>query len=187
MARAQQHDSFGKQAFNAAVGVAAGIAVTQAKKLATQAASTAMAIDWFEAIKAEHRTIRGHFEKLLATDEKDVIARKRLLAALERSLLKHAFEEENVIYPALRMMGRPQDARGLEHDHADVRAFLYELNTTALDHAKWIERARVFEADVQKHLLEEEREIFPAFHAQLSKSKNQKLSRMLHVQGMKLA
>ena len=48
-------------------------------------------------------------------------------------------------------------------------------------------RARVFEADVQKHLMEEEREIFPAFHAQLSKSKNQKLSRMLHMQGMKLA
>jgi hemerythrin superfamily protein len=187
MARTQQHGSIGKQAFNTAVGVAAGIAVTQVKKMATQAASTAMAIDWFEAIKAEHKTIRGYFDRLLATGEKDIIERKRLLNALDRTLGKHAFEEENVIYPALRMMGRPQDARELEHDHADVRAFLYELNITALDHAKWIERARAFEADVQKHLLEEEREIFPAFHAQMSKSKNQKLSRMLHMQGMRLA
>src|SRR5262245_44019855 len=133
MARAQHHDSIGKQAFNAAVGVAAGIAVTQAKKLACQAATTALAVDWFEAIKAEHKPIRGYFDTLLATEQKDVINRKRLLASRERTLMKHAFEEENVVYPALRMIGRPQDARGLEHDHADVRAFLYELNTTALD------------------------------------------------------
>ncbi|MES1202982.1 MAG: hemerythrin domain-containing protein [Pseudomonadota bacterium] len=186
MARAQ-NDGIGKQALNAAVGVAAGMAIVQAKKFAAQAASTAMAAGWFEAIKAEHKTIRGNLEKLLATDEKDVIGRTRLLKALERTLGKHAFEEENVIYPALRLSGRPQDAHGLEHDHADGRAFLYELSITAYDHPKWIERARAFEADVQKHFLEEEREIFPAFHAQMSKSKNQRLSRMLHMQGMKLA
>lgn len=181
------HDSLGKQALNAAMGVAAGLAVAQAKKLASQAATTAMAADWFEAIKAEHKLIRAGFEKLLATEEKDVLARTRLLKALERALTKHGFEEESVIYPALRLTGRPNDARCLEHDHADVRAFLYELNITAHDHPKWLERAHAFEAAVQKHMLEEEREIFPAFHAQLSKSKNARLSRQLHVQGVKLA
>ena len=186
MARAHNSD-IGKQALNTAVGVAAGMAIVQAKKFAAQAASTAMAVDWFDAIKAEHKTIRGYFEKLLATGETDVIERTRLLKALERTLCKHAFEEENVIYPALRLCGRPQDAHGLEHDHADVRTCLYELSITAHDHPKWIERARAFEADVQQHMLGEEREVFPAFHAQLSKSKNQRLSRMLHMQGMKLA
>lgn len=181
------HDGIGKQAFNAAVGVAAGMAVEHARKFASQAATTALAVDWFEAVKAEHKTIRAYFEKLLATEETDVIGRTRLLKALERTLGKHAFEEENVIYPALRMIGRPQDARALEHDHADVRAALYELNVCAHDHPKWTARARAFEAEVQTHMLEEERSIFPAFHAQLSKSKNQKLSRMLHMQGMRLA
>ncbi len=180
-------ESLGKHAFNAAVGMAAGMAVVQARKFASQAATTALAVDWFEAVKAEHKTIRGYFEKLLKTEEKDVIGRTRLLKALERTLGKHAFEEENVIYPALRLIGRPQDARALEHEHADVRCALYELSVMAHDHPKWIERARLFHAEVQEHMLEEERKIFPAFHAQLSKTKNAKLSRMLHMQGMKLA
>lgn len=182
-----QIESLGKHAFNAAVGMAAGMAVVQAKKFASQAATTALAVDWFEAVKHEHKNIRGYFEKLLATDEKDVIGRTRLLKALARTLGKHGFEEENVIYPALRMIGRPQDAKALEHEHADVRAALYELEICAHDHPKWIERARIFEAEVQEHMREEEQKIFPAFHAQLSKTKNAKLSRMLHMQGMKLA
>jgi hemerythrin superfamily protein len=180
-------ESLGKHAFNAAIGMAAGMAVVQAKKFASQAATTALAVDWFEAVKHEHKIIRCYFEKLLATDEKDVIGRTRLLKALERTLGKHAFEEENVIYPALRMVGRPQDARALEHEHADMRCALYELSVTAHDHPKWIERARSFEAEVQEHMLDEEQKIFPAFHAQMSKAKNAKLSRMLHMQGMKLA
>lgn len=187
MARVHHRDNIGKQAFNAALGVATGVAVTQARKFAAQAASTALAADWFEAIKAEHQFIRAQFKKLLSADEKDVLGRTRLLRTLEQALTKHAFEEEMTIYPALRFMGRPHDAGGLEKDHADVRAALYALNVMEHGHSKWIERARAFEADVQRHMLEEERSIFPAFHAQLSRANNARLSRMLHKRGLKLA
>src|SRR3546814_20361475 len=46
---------------------------------------------------------------------------------LKHALAKHAIEEENAIYPALRDAGQRDGAEELIREHGDVKHYLYDL------------------------------------------------------------
>ena len=115
------------------------------------------------------------------------VKRSILLMQLKHALGKHAFMEENVVYPALREAGDPEDADTLNHEHGYVKQFLYEL--TNLDKASpiFLDKVREFRALLQKHIAEEETEIFPPFHAKLSEAKNKAITTAANKEAFKLA
>lgn len=170
----------------AAVGFAAGMAANMARKMIAQAPAAAQG-DWVKALTAEHRIIEGIFEQILRTSDTDTVKRTMLLKALKGGLAKHAHEEETVVYPALRLRGREQEAREFVEDHADVKTFLYELDMMAKDSPQWLDRVREFHDAVRTHMREEEEEIFPAFRSQLSEQENAKLTAMTQMEALKLA
>lgn len=181
-----QSASFGRIATGAALGFFAGLALPHARKAVMQAPS-AMAGDWVEALKAEHRLVEGLFDKLLKTDESQVVKREMLLAKIAYALSKHAIEEENVVYPALMEGARADTARHLTEDHAEIKTFIYDLRRISSSDPQWILRAREFFEKLQEHVREEEDEIFPQFRNAMSPEDNARITKMMNWEGFKVA
>ena len=170
----------------AAAGLLAGLAMSVGRRAAVQAVS-AMSGDWFESIKAEHRSALKLFDKIEATTDRQTTKRTMLLMQLKHALVKHAFEEENVLYPALRDHQERDDADHLNHDHGYVKQFLFDLEHMSRGTSAWLDMVHEFRAALEKHVREEEDKIFPQLHAQLNREENAVLTAALYREGFKLA
>jgi hemerythrin superfamily protein len=170
----------------AVAGAALGLAANAGRKLFVQMTSGATG-DWFDALKTEHKLTLAIFDKIEATDDSQTMMRSHLLAKLKYALTKHALEEENVIYPALRQANESDDADELTSEHGYVKTYLYELETLPNDSAQWLARVRDFRAMIEEHMREEENDIFPALRGKLSQEQNAKLTTMMNKEGFKFA
>lgn len=170
----------------AAAGVLAGLAAVVGRKAATQAVA-AFSGDWFDTLKAEHKTAFGIFDKLQATTDAQVTKRATLLAQLKHALAKHAFEEENVVYPALRDEARAEMADHLNHDHGYVKQYLHDLDSMPKNGAAFLAKVAEFRAALEKHVREEEDEVYPRLRSGLSVEENARLTTALNREGFKLA
>ena len=166
----------------AVAGAAVGIAANMGRKLFVQVASTG-GVSWDEALATEHRMTLLTFDKIEATSDEQTTLRSSLLAKLKYQLTKHALEEENVIYPALRQANSAHDADALEGEHGYVKTFIYELNQMGTDAPNWLEKVREFKALVQKHARMEEEEVFPRFKQALSEEQNAKITSLVNRDG----
>lgn len=170
----------------AAVGVVAGLAANIGRKAAVQAPS-ALAGDWFDAIKAEHKATLLLFDAMQKTTDKQTAKRATLLMQLKHALGKHAFMEEMVVYPALREAGDPEDADKLNHEHGYVKQYLYELTNLEKNSPVFLDKVAAFRKDIEHHIEEEEVEIFPGFHSKLSEAKNKKITAAANKEAFKVA
>jgi hemerythrin superfamily protein len=170
----------------AAVGLAAGLVANLGRKAAIQAPSV-MAGDWFEALKLEHKAALALLDQIAKTTDTQTAKRSMLLMQLKHALGKHAFTEENVIYPALREWGDKADADALNHEQGYHKQFLYELDGMDKASSEFVIKCADFRADLNAHINEEEEKIFPQFHAALSAEKNKALTAMANKEGFKLA
>jgi hemerythrin superfamily protein len=173
-------------ALTAALGVGAGLLANMARKAAVQA-PTALAADWAEALAAEHRAALAIFDALAATDEDETGRRTTLLTQLKHAIGKHAFQEENAIYPALRDHGLAPAEAELTQEHADVKHFLFQLSAMGASDPQWMPTVRALRAAVEPHMAEEENEIFPQLRDRLSEDENRALARAMNREGYKLA
>jgi hemerythrin superfamily protein len=174
----------GALAAAAVAGAAVGLAANYGRKFLMQGLGTA---DWADALKIEHEMTRTIFDKIEATSDEQTTMRSALLAKLKYALDKHAHQEENVIYPALREANSAHDADALNSEHGYVKTYLYELETMSNDSEEWLARVRDFRAMIEEHMRMEEEEVFPKFRETLSEDQNAKLSAMMHKEGMKMA
>lgn len=170
----------------AAVGLAAGLAANLGRKALVQSPSV-LAGDWFEAIKVEHRAALLLFDQLQATDDTQTGKRSTLLTQLKHALGKHAFTEENILYPALRDWGDKADADKLNHDHGYVKQSLFDLEEMDKASSAFLVKVAAFRADLEAHIREEEEAVFPPLHAALGDKRNRELTVMANKEGLKLA
>jgi hemerythrin superfamily protein len=170
----------------AMAGAAVGIAANVGRKLFVQFTSGATG-DWAEALKTEHAMTLAIFDKIEATDDSQGIARGSLLMKLKYALDKHAHQEENVIYPALRQANQAHDADALNAEHGYVKTYLYELETLSNTSPEWLARVRDFRAMLEEHMRMEENEVFPAFQKMLTPAQNAKITSLMNKEGFKVA
>ena len=170
----------------AAAGVAVGLIANLGRKTAVQA-PTYFAGEWDEALAAEHAATLKVFDAMLDTSEKNTVKRSLLLMQLKHALSKHALQEENVIYPALRDAGQTEEADHLNHDHGYVKQYLYDLENMPNESPAFAAKVAEFRAAVAKHAAEEEETIFPALKAKLSPERNKQLTTQMNKEGFKLA
>lgn len=169
-----------------AAGLAVGLAANVARKLAVQA-PTLLSGEWDEALKAEHQLTLKVFDAIEATTEKNTTKRATLLMNLKHMLSKHAMEEENAVYAAMRDAGDAEGADRLNNDHGYVKQYLYDLGQMPKDSPAWIAKVRQFRADVEKHVREEEDTLFPRLKAKLTPERNKALTAAMNKEGLKLA
>jgi hemerythrin superfamily protein len=178
--------SAGVLAGAALAGAAMGIAANVGRKLFVQM-STGASGDWFDALKAEHKLTLAIFDRIEATDDSQGFMRAQLLTKLKYALTKHANEEENVIYPALREANLAHDADALNSEHGYVKTYLYELDTIPKTSPEWLARVRDFRSMLHEHIRMEEDEVFPTFRKLLSEKQNARLTSLMNKEGFKMA
>jgi len=193
MARASQaaeriagRGSLARLAGAAAIGVVVGAGALGVRKLVMQA-TTGFAGDWFAALKADHKLVDGLFTVLDKTKEDEVARRHLLISKIVYALAKHQFEEEHVVYPALREGGKPETPRRLDGQHFEMKTLMHELMELPKDDARWLPKARALHKLVKDHVREEEDVVFPALHGRLTVAENARLTRAMHREGLKLA
>ncbi|HTU12562.1 MAG TPA: hemerythrin domain-containing protein [Allosphingosinicella sp.] len=176
----------GTLALAAVAGAAVGLAATFGRKFVVQTIA-AQAGDWDEVLKQEHQLVLALFDQIEATTDKQVHARMHLLGKIKNALAKHALEEENAVYPALRESNNAHDADALNGEHGYVKTFLYELENMPAASPDWLARVRTFRAMLEEHIRMEEDEVFPALKAAMDEAGNAKLSAAMLKEGLKLA
>jgi len=179
-------DSSKKALVGAGVGVGLALLGTVGRKFVAHGPA-ALAGDWDDALKAEHQMARDLFDKLGETPEKDKAKRTMLLTKLKQALGKHAFEEENAVYPAMRGVVMTAEADDLNRDHGYVKQYLYDLADLIGDHVSFQSKLAVFRKDIEKHMTEEETKLFPKLKTSLGKAANQALKHRMTKEGMKLS
>src|SRR5918992_1258754 len=170
----------------AVAGAAVGFAANYGRKMIVQGVGAA-AGDWFDALKAEHQATLALFDKIEATSDDQTWVRSHLLMKLKYALDKHAHQEENVIYPALREANSAHDADALNSEHGYIKTYLYELETLPNDSPEWLARVRDFRSMIQEHMRMEEEQVFPTFRNTLSEEQNARLTAMMNKEGLKMA
>ena len=184
--KASEGHGIGTIAGAVAGGAALGLLAWFGRKAIVQAPS-ALAGDWVEALTLEHAAVAKIFDALEATDESATMRRNLLLMQLKHALIKHAIEEENVIYPALREAGKIEAADALNKEHGYVKQHLYALENTPTASPEWIAIVRRFRADIEEHVAEEENNLFPMLRAMLTEEKNKALTLAMNKEGFKVA
>lgn len=170
----------------AAAGFLIGLAANFGRKAIVQGL-TAFQGSWDEGLKAEHRLTLKIFDAIEATKPKQVKKRKLLLVQLQHALAKHAFEEENVVYPAMREHGQVADADRLVHDHGYVKQYLFELSEMSAADGEWINKVRDFRADIEEHITAEEEELFPRLREALGEAGNARVTARMNRAGFAAA
>jgi hemerythrin superfamily protein len=174
----------GMLAAAAVAGAAVGLAANYGRKLMVQGIAAG---DWADTLAAEHQAVLALFEKLEATEDGQTWIRAHLLTKLKNALGKHALEEENAVYPALREANEAHDADALNAEHGYVKTYLYELDNMPKSSPDWLARVRSFRALLEEHMRMEEDEVFPRLRAALGEEGNARLSAAVAREGMKLA
>jgi hemerythrin-like domain-containing protein len=170
----------------ATAGIAVGIVAMIGRKVAVQA-PTLLAGDWDEALKAEHQATLKVVDALQATTASHGTKRGMLLANLKHMLSKHAFQEENVVYPALRDAGRTEEADDLNREHGYVKQALYELTKSVKTDDIFLATLSKLRSDLEAHMDEEENTLFPQLKASLSAEQNAVVTKAMNREGFKLA
>lgn len=170
----------------ALAGAAVGLAANLGRKLVVQSLA-GTPDDWAEALAAEHQAVLALFDKIEATADNQAGARSHILTRIKNALGKHALEEENVIYPALREANSAHDADALNGEHGYVKTYLFELENMPKDGEPFLAKIRELRSMLEAHMRMEEDEVFPALRSSLSEETNATLSAAVHREGMKLA
>ena len=173
-------------AIGAVAGLAAGLAANIFRKAAVQA-PTAMAGSWDVALAAEHAAALKIFDLIEATEQDDRARRAMLLMQLKHAVGKHAFQEENVIYAMMRDHGLTEAADHLNHEHGYVKQYFFDLTEMSKDDPAWLPKVKEFHAMIEKHMREEEADVFPRLRAQLSDEQNKHVTAAMNKEGFKLA
>jgi hemerythrin superfamily protein len=170
----------------AVAGAALGLMAMMGRKFAVQA-PTYFAGDWDEALAAEHKATLALFDALENTPESNGVRRRMLLTQLKHALAKHALEEENAVYPALRNAGMEEEADQLTRDHGYVKQYLYDLGNCPEQSPRFQQIVVEFRGAVEKHMEEEEASLFPRLKAKLSEEESRALTRAMNREGFKIA
>ncbi len=169
-----------------AAGFGLGLLAAAGRKAAVQAI-TYSAGDWFDGLKAEHKMAIGIFDMLEKTTTEDIKKRAALLFSLQHALGKHAVQEEDIVYCAVRDHGAKDEADDLNHDHGYVKQYMYDLEMMDKASPLWIPKLREFRALIEKHVRKEEDEVYPRLRAQLSAEQNKQLTNRMNREGFKVA
>lgn len=170
----------------AAAGAAIAVAANLGRKAIMQGLTSGSS-DWDEALANEHDAALAIFDKLLATDDTQTFRRAMLVKKLGNALDKHAHEEENVVYPALREANDAHDADALEGEHGYVKTYLYELGEMDKGSADFLPKIRQFRDMISAHMRMEEEQVFPRFKREMSEEQNAKITSLVNKEGFKMA
>lgn len=169
----------------AALGLAAGIALSRTRRTALKAVM-ALTGDWEKQLKAEHTAIRKLLKAMVDSEPGEAVKRAALLESVDETLTRHALEEEKVIYPALKTAGAGEATELLYGDHGRMKTLVRELQELAAEDPAWVDKAKALRRLFQKHVKAEE-ELFPLLHELGDAQRNRTLTGLVRKEAVRVS
>ena len=123
--------------------------------------------DATELLKADHDRVDELFNKVKANEDGN---NKDVFQTIRQELELHTHVEEQIFYPNLLENGDEELQKivreGLE-EHGQVKTMLTEMGPMSGDDEEFKAKLKVLMENVEHHVEEEEREMFPMVHDQL--------------------
>jgi hemerythrin superfamily protein len=149
-------------------------------------AHMALSGDWEAQLKAEHKAVRALLRALVKTSADEEDKRRAILEGVADALTRHAVEEENVVYPALRELGADLEAGELYDEHAEMKTLIGQMKAMAASDPMWIGKAQALKKLVYAHAREEETNLFPLLRSCESELEAEALTGRLQHEGLRV-
>lgn len=132
----------------------------------------------FARLASEHGEISTMIRRVAASGSHSKI-RDELFPEIRRQLLAHARAEEKEIYSVFRQIPELSEQMSKSTDeHHEIERMLDELENMNKSSDQWIEKFRGLMGLVQRHVMEEEMQVFPKAKAELDRERSQELERI---------
>lgn len=132
----------------------------------------------FKLLIKDHKKVKEIIEELMNTTPNATKKRKELLQQLKTELKEHENIEETLVYPVLKEKSSTKDLT-LEafQEHHLVDLLLEEIESTDFKDEAWKAKLTVLQENLEHHIKEEEKELFPKALETLSAGKLEEISK----------
>ena len=159
-----------QSALKTAAKVATGLALMAVDSLTKRLPWSKSENDPIALLMTDHRRFENLLKEGEATTERAKKGRREILKALTSELNVHEAIEEQILYPALEPHAEAHEIvlEGFQEHHvADL--IVKELHDVATDDEQWGAKFKVLKENVEHHISEEEKIMFPAARGVLPK------------------
>jgi hemerythrin-like domain-containing protein len=119
-------------------------------------------MDALTLLKNDHDKVKRLLNELESTTERGVKTRSELFATIKGELTLHEAIEEEIFYPALKEHPKAKElVLEAYEEHHVVDQVMSELEATDVSDETWGAKATVMKENLEHHIAEEEREMFP--------------------------
>ncbi len=165
----------------AVIGIAAGLMLGKAKKFGVKA-HMALSGDWEKQLGSEHDITRKLLKQMAEAGPEEAVKRVALLETVHQALTRHAVEEENIVYPALREAAGEEAVDLLVREHAEMKTLIRRMQQLPAEDPAWSVAAKALKALVTRHARREETELFPLLHDE-DGADNKTMTRLVRHEG----
>ena len=131
-------------------------------------------MDAIDLLEAQHREVEDLFTKL--DEAEDAATKARVFVALADGLAIHTSIEEHHFYPVVKAKGAEDHlVDAFEDDHLSIKRALGELLDTDIDDPSFDDKLDVLRVEVERHVEEEEADLFPRVLRLLDESELEEL------------
>lgn len=121
---------------------------------------TALHANAIDLLVRQHRSLSRLLGEYSGADG---AAKRRVFDTLSDTLVAHGEIEEKIFYPALMAGAGAEELRAAGADHIAIRQALGDLSRLELGHPRFEQGMRELRDLVERHVEEEEGQLFPAF------------------------
>jgi len=118
----------------------------------------------YQMLKADHKKVKGLFEEYDKAGDRAFKKKSQIAQQVFRELDVHAKIEEEIFYPEVKARadaeGRKLVAEGYEEHHV-VHQLIAELKELRPEDERFDAKFKVLKENVEHHIQEEEKELFP--------------------------
>lgn len=134
-------------------------------------------LDAIAVLKQDHRTVKELFAELARTGRRAHATRRRLVSKIIAELSVHAGIEETVFYPRVRELVAGHEDKVLEslEEHHIVKTTCAELERMDPRDERYQAKVTVLRENVEHHVTDEERELFPAVRRSITRRELQSI------------
>ena len=120
-----------------------------------------MSIDAIEMLKKEHRAVEEAVQEVRGRRARRS-ARRKVLEQIADALAVHATIEEKHFYPAAKAEGTEDLLLEAAEEHLEIKRVIADLLAMDATDDTFEAKVKVLQEDVEHHVEEEEKELFPA-------------------------
>ncbi len=122
-----------------------------------------------DLLEQQHREVEELFEELEGAGENAKKTRERLCRELADALAVHAEIEEKLFYPESKQENTEEILRESLEEHLSMKRLLADILEGEPDDEQFDARIEVLKEQVEHHVEEEEKELFPKVRKALSR------------------